>query len=147
MPADQPSNLPPVHGRRIATATGVQLPADWDLVSTARANVLLVGERVATGEVVDAVRQHIAEPLIDLRRGNELDLTSVHPGGTAILVDVDGLVLLDQQLLKGWLEGRNRTRVISTSRVSLLSMVEAGMFLGSLYYRLNTLCFDVRNDA
>jgi transcriptional regulator of aromatic amino acid metabolism len=53
------------------------------------------------------------------------------------------LALEDQHRLMAWLERGDRPRVISTSRVSLLPIVQAGMFIESLYYRLNTLCIDL----
>jgi hypothetical protein len=128
--------------RVLNPTTQILVPDDWNLIS-ARVNVLLIGESRTTKALVDIARRHTAEPLINLRCANELYLPTIRDGDTAFLVDVDELVLLDQQRLNTWLDSTPRPRLISTSRVSLIAMVEAGMFLESLYYRLNTLCFDV----
>jgi len=58
--------------------------------------------------------------------------------GTIILEDVGRLDRTAQMYLLEWLEGTvPGTRVIGTSTMSLLPMVAAGIFDGTLYYRLN----------
>ena len=50
----------------------------------------------------------------------------------------------DQHCLREWLN-HNHPRVISTSPASILPIRPcAGLFLESLYYRLNTVCLDAR---
>ena len=93
--------------------------------------------------MVGAVRAHLGQPLITLLCDQTLELPRVSLG-TVILFGVDVLALDDQHRLMTWLERGDRPRVISTSRVSLLPIVEAGMFIESLYYRLNTLYIDLR---
>ena len=119
------------------------LPDERDLISTSRLSVLLIGENSRTGSVVGAVRAHLGQPLITLLCVQTLELPPVSLG-TVILFGVDVLALEDQHRLMTWLERGDRPRVISTSRVSLLPIVEAGMFIESLYYRLNTLYIDLR---
>jgi DNA-binding NtrC family response regulator len=92
---------------------------------------------------VDAIRQHLADPLVTVDCRDGLDLSSVPSQGTVVLSDVEELPLEDQQRLNAWLAAADhRPRVISTSRASLFPMIEAGMFVDSLYYRLNVVCVD-----
>jgi hypothetical protein len=127
---------------QIAVGTALRLPADWDLLVIAPVNVLVIGESATTSAVVDAMRPHLVEPLVTVGGHDPLNLPSV---GTVILSDVEGLVLADQQRLNTWLTD-HRSRLITTSRVSLLPMIAAGMFVESLYYRLNTLFIDLTGD-
>lgn len=92
--------------------------------------------------MVGAVRADLGQPLITLYCDQTLELPTV-PLGTVILSGVEGLALEDQHRLMAWLERGDRPRVISTSRVPLLPIVQAGMFIESLYYRLNTMCIDL----
>lgn len=119
-------------------------PTDWDLVSSVEVNVLLIGERGTIVASVDAMRTHLVDPLVQIDCREGLDLSSVPPRGTVVLLDVDELALADQQRLNAWLaQADDRPRVISTSRVSLVPMIDAGIFIESLYYRLNILRFDL----
>jgi len=116
---------------------------DWDLVSTSRLNTLVIGESETRAAFVDAIRRHLADPLVTVDCRDGLDLSSVPSQGTVVLSDVEELPLEDQQRLNAWLAAADhRPRVISTSRASLFPMIEAGMFVDSLYYRLNVVCFD-----
>jgi len=61
-----------------------------------------------------------------------------------ILHDVGALTLEEQRRLLDWLlETTGRTRVVSTTSGPLLPLVEVGLFLDTLYYRLNTVYLDV----
>jgi|SRR5688500_6195331 len=130
----------------LSKATSGAHPTDWDLVSSVETSVLLIGERGATGASVNAMRPHLVAPLVHIDCRDGLDLSSVPSRGTVILLDVDELALEDQQRLNAWLTRADpRPRVISTSRVSLVPMIDAGTFIESLYYRLNILRFDLTN--
>jgi len=119
------------------------LAADWDLVSTSAVNVLLMGKSATTGAFVVAMRPHLVDPVVSIDCRDGLNLSSLPSRGTVILSDVEELALEDQQRLNAWLTAaEHRPRVISTSRASLFPMIEAGMFVDSLYYRLNVVCFD-----
>ena len=62
-----------------------------------------------------------------------------------VLYGVDTLTTDEQASLNQWLAARTgRTRVISTSSVSLLPLVQSGAFSDDLYYRLNTIWVDLR---
>ena len=140
------------HPTTVATTTAVplagDLAADWDLVPTSAVNVLLIGESVSTGAFVDAMRPHLVDPLVNINCQDGLVLSSVPSRGTVIFSDLDTLALSDQQRLNAWLaQAGDRPRVISTSRVSLVPMIDAGMFIESLYYRLNILGFDLASEV
>ena len=104
--------------------------------------MLLIGESHRTSTVVDALRTRLDQPLVTLHCDHTLELPTVPPR-TVILSGVEALPLGDQHRLMAWLERGDRLRVISTSRVSLFPIVQAGMFIESLYYRLNILRFDL----
>lgn len=121
-----------------------QVPDDWNLVSTESNNVWFVGDSGTVADLVDALRPHLAEPVITRRSGDSLILPNVNEVGTLVLFDVEALGVGDQHRLNDWLDQIGpRPRIISASRGSVLPMLEAGTFLESLYYRLNTLCMDV----
>jgi len=93
---------------------------------------------------VNAIRQHLVDPLVNINCCDGLDLSAVPSRGTVIFSDLDELALTDQHRLNAWLAGADhRPRVISTSRASLVPRIDAGMFIESLYYRLNILRFDL----
>jgi DNA-binding NtrC family response regulator len=57
---------------------------------------------------------------------------------------VHALPLSDQRRLVAWLElAKGRTQVVSTTSAPLLPLVNAGQFIATLFYRLNTVCVDV----
>lgn len=119
------------------------LPTDWDLVFSAQVNVLLLGKSRTTATLIDEMRPHLVEPVVSVRGGDSPDLNSLPSVGTVVLCDLDELMSADQLALSAWLSESNRTRVISTSQVSLVPLIDAGMFSDSLYYRLNILCLDM----
>ena len=55
--------------------------------------------------------------------------------------NVDSLVPAEQQSLSLWFDQIEsvQTRVVSTATVPLFQLVEAGLFMEVLYYRLNVL--------
>ena len=139
--AQSPGDLPPRSG---GMATEDHLPDDWNLVSTTSSNVWLRGDSGTIAHLLEALRPTLAEPVVTIRPGDSLELPNVSQVGTLVLFDAQTLGLADQHRLSSWLDEIGcRARVISTSRASVLPMIEAAMFLESLYYRLNTLHLDV----
>jgi hypothetical protein len=135
--AQSPGDLPPRSGGRIAED---HLPDDWNLVSTTPSNVWMMGDGGTIAHLLEALRPSLAEPVVTTRSGDSLVLPNVSEVGTLVLFDAQALGLADQHRLNSWLDEIGcRARVISTSRASVLPMIEAAMFLESLYYRLNTL--------
>ena len=126
-----------------STTASAAVPTDWDLVFSAQVNVLLLGDGRTTAMLIDEMRPHLIEPVVSVRGGDSPDLNSLPSVGTVVLCDLDELMSADQLALNAWLSERHRARVISTSQVSLVPLIDAGMFSDSLYYRLNTLCLDL----
>ena len=123
-------------------------PTDWELVSLARLNLLLVGGDEATSVAIRALIPALKGPVCSLGASQGLALPPVTHHGSLILTDVSELPLSEQLRLLVWLnDNDNRARVISTSRRPLISMVVGGDFLPTLYYRLNTVYIDLTAGA
>ena len=131
-----------------------QLPDDWRPARAAhedlrrmgmpRVNVLLVGVGGRTRNVVGMILRDRDEPIASWSPGERLLLPSVARGGTVVLHEVGSLSVDDQLQLLNWLEHAvARTQVISTTSRPLLPLVQAGSFIETLLYRLNTICLDV----
>jgi hypothetical protein len=118
------------------------------LLGMPRVNLLLVGEDGVLDKVLETLLIDLDEPVASWRCGEHLNLPPASQVGTIILEDVRGLNDRDQQRLLDWLErAAGQTQVISTTPTRLLPQVEAGTFLDTLYYRLNTICVDVTPAA
>jgi hypothetical protein len=117
---------------------------DSDLVRATRVNLLLVGPDDVTRDVVDALSPGLRQPVIVEHPGDPLVLAPIERVETMILHDVGGFGLADQSRLLEWLEGAGgTTQVISTASSPLLPLINTGAFLDTLYYRLNSLYFEV----
>jgi hypothetical protein len=127
-----------------------QLREDWRLARTAhidlqlmrmpRVNLLLKGPETVTENVLDLLLPTLSTPIENWRPGARLALSTSPRLRTLILRDVSGLGADDQQRLLKWLEhAPGRTQVVSTTASSMLPRVEAGKFMDTLYYRLNTI--------
>jgi hypothetical protein len=114
---------------------------DWGVACSARANVLIVGPTGTTAAVVRESRAALSEPVISSLCTDALVLPSADLAGTLVLHDVGRLALVDQLRLTMFLE-TTHAQVISTSPEPLLPLVQAGLFLELLYYRLNTICLE-----
>jgi hypothetical protein len=64
-----------------------------------------------------------------------------HPGPTTLLLhDASKLTLPQQIALQDWLNNRvTRAQVIAVTSIPVLPLVNEGLFLESLYYRLNAV--------
>jgi sigma-54-interacting transcriptional regulator len=119
-------------------------PEDSCMVRTARANVLLKGIDSVTDRILDTLRPDLCVPIATWRPGERLLLPHAARPGTLILHGVGGLTLEEQLRLLDWLqETAGRTRLVSTSSTPLLPLIEAGAFLDTLYYRLNTIYLEI----
>ncbi len=131
-----------------------RLPDDWPLARAAhedlrrmgmpRVNLLLVGVGGMTRNVVGMLLRDRDEPIASWSPGERLLLPPVARGGTVVLHEVGAMLPDDQLHLLNWLEHAvARTQVISTTSGPLLPLVQAGAFIETLFYRLNTICLDV----
>jgi hypothetical protein len=118
---------------------------DLQVVRLRRVNALLVGDDRAIQAAVQMLTPTLRGPITTRARGTALVLPSLSTTGTFIVRDVDELTPGDQRRFFDWSErAAGRSQIISTSREPLLRYVKAGLFLDTLYYRLNTICWDYR---
>jgi Sigma-54 interaction domain len=126
----------------------------WDLARSAQVNVLLMGLpqfdlRLSDGSnvlhnVIERILPDVAEPISSWHPGQRLVLPPRGHVNTMILHDVGAMVYEDQLRLLDWLDTmQGRTQVVSTTSEPLLTRVRAGLFLATLYYRLNTVSVNV----
>jgi hypothetical protein len=112
-----------------------------------RSNLLLIGQGTRVSKVLDIMLPSLREPITVWLPGIQLVLPPNAQSGTLILREVGALELGDQHRLHRWIErvqsGTRGTQIVSTSQASLLSRVNRGVFLDTLYYRLNTVYIDV----
>lgn len=114
---------------------------------TPRTNLLLIGAGTRVLKALEVLLPNLREPITVWFPGNQLMLPPVAQIGTLILHEVGALELGEQYRLHEWIEraqGRiPGTQIVSTSEASLLPRVHAGVFLDTLYYRLNTVYIDI----
>ena len=119
--------------------------SDWDLACTTQFNLCLLGAGETMNAVMDELSPCLRHPVITLSSNSPELPAAGEPVGTLMLSDMEGLALADQHHLMEWLTQTNvPSRVISTSQGSILPMISEGAFLAPLYYRLNTICLDLR---
>lgn len=131
------------------TRNPAPLPADdCGLARRTRTNVMVLGRERIVSDVVVSLWRHFDGPVVVRRDGERLRLAPTRePVGTIVLHGVDTLTRQEQRALNHWLDAAGgRTRVVSTASPSLLAMVEAERFDAQLYFRLNTLCLDLRSS-
>jgi hypothetical protein len=145
--SDQMAPLPSPSRRQVETflATSV-LAQDWSALNRRYPNVLLVGGDAlvscALVELTHILRQPIA-------RADAPSWTAPagYAAGTLVLRDISGLSPEGQASLDDWLAGAGRVvQVVATNRVPVFDAVMTGAFRSSLYYRLNTLYFELGDD-
>ena len=113
------------------------------LVERHRVNLLLMGDNDVVQPMVEKLAAHFHQPVGTWSPGERLVLPPADRTGTMVLNDVGALALQDQIQLLEWLgTAIGRTQVVSTTPAPLLSSVESGKFIDTLYYRLNTVCVD-----
>jgi hypothetical protein len=122
-----------------AITIGVR-PEDWRLLVTARPNVLLEGAHETTDVVVGEAMEWLPTP--------HATWCGAPPRGdrpaTLVVRSISALDHDQQHSLFEWLDAPgDRVQVISTTSEPLYPMVGSGVFLESLYYRLNVMRLDV----
>jgi hypothetical protein len=113
--------------------------SEWHILRAAHPNLLITGVPDAVEQSLSALTPHLL-PSVSYW---PLDSSWPPPGDVRTLVirDVQSLTLAEQQALSAWFDQRAsiETRVVSTATVPLFQLVEAGLFMEVLYYRLNVL--------
>ena len=119
---------------------------DWSVLLHTHPNMLVFGTGAAADAFIRAVTPHLRSPVRSFVSGA---LPPRLPAdGTLILRDVDALDADQQQRLIHWLDDpqNGRPQTISITATPLYLLVQAGMFLDRLYYRLNVVHFEVIAD-
>jgi hypothetical protein len=133
------ATAPPVH----SVDTRLTLPDECFLARAVRLNLLLIHGNRVVRDLLELFLYGRHELIACWRPGQRLVLPPATRLSTLILHDVGALPFDEQQRLVEWLErAAGRTQVVSTTRTNLLPRVEAGTFLATLYYRLNTIAVD-----
>jgi hypothetical protein len=113
---------------------------DWDLLVTSRLNAILCGDRPAIGFTLSMLRAHLALPLHEWScAGGSPPPHPTNTSGTLIVTDLGDATVDQQHLLLDWLDAHDALRVITVSERPLFGLVERGMLLEQLYYRLNPM--------
>jgi hypothetical protein len=116
----------------------------WDLVVSKRISVFLTGPPLATREFIEKLEPRLLDPVMHVACDRQPALRGLETDGTVVLHDIDRLGLNDQEYVLDWLEIRaGRTQVVSTSSRSVLPLIAMRSFLDTLYYRLNTVYFEL----
>jgi hypothetical protein len=119
------------------------LRLEWDAITAAHHNLLLVGSAPAIKAMLRAVEPHLREPLWICRPSAGVELPQPNEG-TLILLEVGGLDMIQQGQMLQWLnQVQSRVQVVSTSSEPIFSLVQAGGLLSALYYRLNVVRLDL----
>lgn len=110
--------------------------ADWAILTTAHPSVLLIGPDAATRTIVSELRPCLRSPVS--WRAHDAGPGPLPITGTLIIRDIGALNLHQQQQLFDWVEVQGRdVQVVAVSARPVFPLVEAGVFLAALYYRLN----------
>jgi hypothetical protein len=147
LPAARRAAHPLNGGLRLVKPLALEAHCNLLFKKTPWSNLLLIGEDSETSVVLETILSKLRDPITVWLPGSQLVLPPIAQTGTLILREVGALELGDQYRLNEWIErvqGRTwRTQIVSTSEASLLPRVHAGVFLDTLYYRLNTVYIDI----
>lgn len=133
----------PIVGARKDTAVGpppaflaAELWLEWEIVTTAHHNLLLVGLSDATEAMLGALKRYLRQPLTVWTPTTGVAVPDPREG-TLVLVEVARLDRDQQSQLFRWLRFHEQVQVVSTTSEPLFSLVENSTFSADLYYRLN----------
>jgi hypothetical protein len=118
---------------------------DWQIFLAAQPHTLLIGDEDVAESFLASYEDHLASPIVEWRAPTPLNaLTS----GTLVIWDVDRLDHAQQRACLAWMDRHAAAvQVISVAPRTLLPLVEARAFLPELYYRLNTVCLSLADEA
>jgi sigma-54-interacting transcriptional regulator len=129
--------------RTVAPSTVASGPSpEWAILRTRRPNVLFTEWHAATDVIMATLRPYLRPPVYCWVPDSALP--EPREVMTLLICDVATLSLDHQRALLSWLDhaALGQTQVVSTTALELFSLVEHGMFLEALYYRLNTVRLD-----
>lgn len=109
-------------------------------LASAQTNLLLEGQPSELDAMLAALIPHVSPPLTTWDGATPLP---AEHRGTVIALQVNRLDGDQQRQLLHWIQNTDGTgRVIATTSGSLFGLVERGIFVDTLYYRLNILRVD-----
>jgi hypothetical protein len=121
-----------------------QFVSEWMILRTTRPNVLITGQRATTEAVATALLQDLGLPVFTWTPG--VALPPAHGTDILLIHDVGTLSLDEQHTLLSWLNqaaALGHTQVVSTTTFEVFPLIGQGLFLDTLYYRLNTIRLDM----
>lgn len=108
---------------------------------TNRPNALLCGPPSTIDAALAALEPYFPQPVVRWSADNFRSLPC-RARGTVILEHAEAYEQEQQRALLKWLD-EARVQVVSTTDRPLVDLVERGLFLDHLYYRLNTVYLDL----
>jgi hypothetical protein len=106
-------------------------------------NILIVGPDGLVAAALRKLWASLRQPVVSVTWPN-YPLPVDSRAGTLLVRDLELLPGEDQHRLQEWLDQPGRSvQVVATSSASVFQRVAQGTFLSSLYYRLNTLYFEI----
>lgn len=125
-----------------AALAGDTAAPEWAALRASRPHVLITGTEEATEAAVAALMPHLQPPISCWTP--DVSLPAPNVATTMLIRDVATLSDDQQRELSSWLEqsGPGCAQIVSTTSIPLFPLVEQGVFLDALYYRLNTLLLD-----
>jgi hypothetical protein len=112
----------------------------WLTSSDRRPNLLVVCAEADVEAAVERLKEFCIDPCHSCTVPGPLQLPS-NKTGTLLLSDASAMSLDQQIALFDWLNaGGGKLQIISVSSVPLYALIERGLFLEGLYYRLNAVC-------
>jgi hypothetical protein len=113
------------------------------VIRTQRPNILLIGSHDMIEAALAMLQPQLEPPVYEWASAVEL---SASVGLITVLIrDVDSLSVDQQHTVLAWLDGadpRHQIQIVSMASVDPYLLVERGVFLRKLYYRLNMLRLD-----
>ena len=120
------------------------LPDEWSAVRAAGVSMLIAGPGEVIRSLVAALQPQFRSPVVVLESSDRFALPADDQVRTLVLHDISRLSPIDQGRLLAWLNrATTRIQIISTTARPIPPLIDSGTFLGSLYYRLNTVCVEV----
>ena len=118
---------------------------DWRIFLAAQPHTLLIGDEDLARSILDTYERYLAPPIVEWRPPTPLNAP---PSGTLVIWDVDRLSAPQQRACLAWMDRHAAgVQVISIASRTLFPLVQARAFLPKLYYRLNTVCLPLSQDA
>jgi hypothetical protein len=113
-------------------------PCEWEIIVDARPNLLVEGPSSTTEGLIQVLASVSPEPWRDWRQAPPDAPLST----TLVVRDADALTPEEQRLLLDRLNGvggQPPRQIVSTSARPVFPLVERGVFLADLYYRMNSV--------